>query len=175
MAKEIAIPTDLSPAEMVTLKPLFEALALVNDDVTMELSNVSFIDSSGIGAVVFLFKRLHEHGRALRVIGAHGQPLQLLPRRGPMRIRPRPSVTPSEANQNRARSALVPNHGPRQAGRRGFTRALSPGLSTSTKRPARAAARQAIAEFPRATRGRPGPAQKQSSPGPKGGGKNWPV
>lgn len=48
------------------------------DNVVLDLSNVDFIDSSGIGAIVFLYKRLHGSQRHLELIGAKGQPKQLL-------------------------------------------------------------------------------------------------
>lgn len=46
--------------------------------IILDLSHVNFIDSSGIGAIVFLFKRLHKEKRQLELIGAQGQPRQLL-------------------------------------------------------------------------------------------------
>ncbi len=46
--------------------------------IVLDLSHVNFIDSSGIGAIVFLFKRLHKEKRQLELIGAQGQPRQLL-------------------------------------------------------------------------------------------------
>jgi len=46
--------------------------------IVLDLSHVSFIDSSGIGAIVFLFKRLHKEKRELELTGAQGQPRQLL-------------------------------------------------------------------------------------------------
>ena len=46
--------------------------------VFLDLQNVSFIDSSGVGAIVFLYKRLKENQRKLRITGAHGQPRELL-------------------------------------------------------------------------------------------------
>jgi stage II sporulation protein AA (anti-sigma F factor antagonist) len=48
------------------------------DTVVFDIGEVQFIDSSGIGAIVFLFKRLKEKGRQLRIISAQGQPAQLL-------------------------------------------------------------------------------------------------
>ena len=46
--------------------------------VFLDLQNVVFIDSSGVGAIVFLYKRLRENNRQLQIIGAHGQPRELL-------------------------------------------------------------------------------------------------
>ncbi len=44
----------------------------------VDLSGVSFIDSSGIGAIVFLFKRVREVHGTLEIINAQGQPKELL-------------------------------------------------------------------------------------------------
>ncbi len=46
--------------------------------VTVDLSDVSFMDGAGIGALAFLFRRLTAAGRRLHVTGANGQPLALL-------------------------------------------------------------------------------------------------
>jgi len=46
--------------------------------VFLDLQNVTFIDSSGVGAIVFLYKRLRENSRKLKITGAHGQPRELL-------------------------------------------------------------------------------------------------
>ncbi len=47
-------------------------------DVVIDLSAVSFVDGSGLGAISYLFKRLASRGRRLRVEGASGQPLAML-------------------------------------------------------------------------------------------------
>ncbi len=46
--------------------------------VFLDLSAVSFLDSSGVGSMVFLFKCLREAGRSLVISGVHGQPRELL-------------------------------------------------------------------------------------------------
>ena len=46
--------------------------------VFLDLRNVSFIDSSGVGAIVFLYKRLQEKTRQMRIVGAQGQPKELM-------------------------------------------------------------------------------------------------
>jgi anti-anti-sigma factor len=57
-----------------------EAVALQTSPqlVFLDLQNVVFIDSSGVGAIVFLYKRLKENDRQLKITGAHGQPRELL-------------------------------------------------------------------------------------------------
>ncbi|MBB1487344.1 STAS domain-containing protein [Oceanospirillum sediminis] len=45
--------------------------------IICDLSKVTFMDSSGIGALVFLFKRLREQNRKLVLVGLTGQPKEL--------------------------------------------------------------------------------------------------
>lgn len=61
------------------LRPAIEALAATAArQVVIDLSKVTSIDGSGIGAIAFLFKRLVSRGRSVVLTGAHGQPLQVL-------------------------------------------------------------------------------------------------
>ena len=46
--------------------------------VTLDWTKLDFIDPSGVGLLVFLYKRLTSQGRKLRVLGVHGQPARLL-------------------------------------------------------------------------------------------------
>lgn len=46
--------------------------------VIVDLSGVTFMDSSGAGALVFLHKRLARQARTLELVGVTGQPLILL-------------------------------------------------------------------------------------------------
>jgi anti-anti-sigma factor len=43
-------------------------------EVTLDLSALSSIDSSGVGAIVSLYRRLRERGRGLTICGLAGQP-----------------------------------------------------------------------------------------------------
>jgi anti-anti-sigma factor len=64
--------------------------ALVRDDLeeivsttprqglVLDIGAVTFLDSSGIGMIVFLFKRLKADGRSLRIINVSGQPRELM-------------------------------------------------------------------------------------------------
>mgnify|MGYP000225467969 CR=1 FL=1 len=62
------------------LRPLLEKLVSAKEsyNVLLDLSEVNFIDSSGIGAIVFLFKRLKAQGQSLVIRGVHGQPRELM-------------------------------------------------------------------------------------------------
>ena len=56
-----------------------EAVILLNTcDVVLDITGVTHLDGSAIGAFSFLFRRLAAEGRKLRVEGASGQPLRLL-------------------------------------------------------------------------------------------------
>lgn len=67
----------LDALEVEIKRPRFDALIQEHQDVVLDFSQVCFIDSSGIGAVVFLFKRLRALERSLTITGVHGQPLEL--------------------------------------------------------------------------------------------------
>ncbi len=49
-----------------------------SNNVVLDLSLVSFLDSSGVGAIVFLYKRLKARQRKLEISGVHGQPQELM-------------------------------------------------------------------------------------------------
>ncbi len=46
--------------------------------IVLDIGGVSFMDSSGVGAIVFLFKQLKAQGRDMRITAANGQPAELL-------------------------------------------------------------------------------------------------
>jgi anti-anti-sigma factor len=46
--------------------------------IIIDINQINFIDSSGIGAIVFLFKRLKEQNRSMEIIGVQGQPQELM-------------------------------------------------------------------------------------------------
>lgn len=57
---------------------VFDNLATLNEDLTIDMAAVSHLDSSGLGALVFLYKRLRSQGHTVSVINVAGQPLSLL-------------------------------------------------------------------------------------------------
>jgi anti-sigma B factor antagonist len=57
---------------------IVEVLAGRPRNVTVDLARVTLLDSSGVGAIVSLFKQLRAQGGKVRVIGAQGQPLAVL-------------------------------------------------------------------------------------------------
>ncbi|MCZ8187666.1 STAS domain-containing protein [Rhabdaerophilum sp. SD176] len=78
MTRRLRIQDDLDAGTMTTVRVLFEELAAAEEDIALDVSNVSFIDSSGVGGLVFLYKRLNARGRRLEIAGLSGQPRQLL-------------------------------------------------------------------------------------------------
>jgi anti-anti-sigma factor len=48
------------------------------NSVVLDLSRVEFIDSSGVGAIVFLYKRLIANQAKMAITGVKGQPADLL-------------------------------------------------------------------------------------------------
>lgn len=85
------IRTDLGSEARLEIEGALDALtvpdirpvidALIADEVaqvTIDLSKVTLVDSSGVGAVVSLFKRLKARGGNLTVVGARDQPLAVL-------------------------------------------------------------------------------------------------
>lgn len=78
MARVFKVAGDMDAAAMKTQRPHFEELAECGEDVALDMSDVDFIDSSGVGAIVFLYKRLLQTKHKLTLNKLTGQPLQLL-------------------------------------------------------------------------------------------------
>ena len=78
MARLYVMPGDMDAASVKEQRPVLDELAASSEDVTLDLSKTEFIDSSGVGALVFIYKRLLAGKLKLRVVGLKGQPLQLL-------------------------------------------------------------------------------------------------
>lgn len=49
-----------------------------HSDVTIDFRNVQFLDPSGVGALVYLYKRLVEKQRNMRIEHVAGQPLEII-------------------------------------------------------------------------------------------------
>ncbi len=75
--KTYQVEGDMDAATMEDLKPLFEEIASCDEDIQLDLGQVSFIDSSGVGGLVFLFKRLKMRSLSMTIANAKGQPLKL--------------------------------------------------------------------------------------------------
>jgi anti-sigma B factor antagonist len=61
------------------VRPIVDALVADRPRrVTVDLSELTLIDSSGVGAIVSLFKRVKADGGQVVVVRAHDQPLAVL-------------------------------------------------------------------------------------------------
>lgn len=74
----IKINRDMDAAAMAVMKPMFEELASSESDVCFDMSGVNFLNSSGVGGIVFVFKRLRERSLSVTLANVAGQPLRLL-------------------------------------------------------------------------------------------------
>jgi anti-anti-sigma factor len=74
----VSVSGDFDVNTVGDVKDLFEDLAILGSDVIVDLSDVRFIDSSGIGAIVFLYKRLIAQKHNMALVGVSGQPKELL-------------------------------------------------------------------------------------------------
>ncbi len=77
MSQQHEIDDDLDAAYVSRVRPHIERLAQADEDIILDFSKVEFVDSSGLGALVFIHKQLVSNGHKLRVVGLRGQPLQL--------------------------------------------------------------------------------------------------
>jgi len=59
------------------MKDEIETYSEFSTNIIFDLEHVDFIDSSGIGAIVFLYKRMAVKGFTVCVIGLAQQPLEL--------------------------------------------------------------------------------------------------
>lgn len=48
-----------------------------DERVVVDLAGLRLVDSSGVGAIVSLFKRVRAEGRQFEAVGVQGQPLQI--------------------------------------------------------------------------------------------------
>ena len=67
------------------MRPEIERLARLNLNVVMDFARTEAIDGSGVGALVYVFKRLAADGKRLSIRNVSGQPLALLNAAGLLR------------------------------------------------------------------------------------------
>jgi anti-sigma B factor antagonist len=61
------------------IRPIIDAVVAEHPRrVTVDIGELTLIDSSGVGAIVSLFKRVKADGGEVVVVGAHDQPLAVL-------------------------------------------------------------------------------------------------
>lgn len=76
---ELAVSGELTSISAPELRPTFDDVVSRNPGrVVVDLSGLRIIDSSGVGALVSLFKRMRSAGGAFELTGVNGQPLNIL-------------------------------------------------------------------------------------------------
>lgn len=78
MTYQVRITEDLDANTVETMREELDRLASVTDDLEIDMTRVRFLDSSGVGAIIFLFKRCRARGYKIAVTGLSGQPLKLM-------------------------------------------------------------------------------------------------
>ena len=78
MTYQVKIEEDLDANTVEAMRGELDRLATLTDDLEIDMTRVRFMDSSGIGAVIFLFKRCRARGYKISVTGLNGQPLKLM-------------------------------------------------------------------------------------------------
>ncbi|CCQ12006.1 possible anti-sigma factor antagonist [Pseudoalteromonas luteoviolacea B = ATCC 29581] len=75
----VSLPADFSGFSVEKFKEQFDELASSSKKkIILDFSETEFIDSSGIGAMVFLFKRLEKRSAEMALLRVHGQPFKLM-------------------------------------------------------------------------------------------------
>jgi anti-anti-sigma regulatory factor len=78
MPIQFKAPARFDAANVAYMRSEIERLASASDHVVIDLARTEELDGSGVGAMVFAFKRLQSRGLRLSIRNASGQPLNLL-------------------------------------------------------------------------------------------------
>ena len=75
----IKIDGDMDALSAPQLRAIFETTAQESTgEICLDISDVGFLDSSGIGAVLVLLRQLRSQDRKLQIVSVSGQPAGLL-------------------------------------------------------------------------------------------------
>jgi anti-sigma B factor antagonist len=75
----VAIKGEFDAVSVTDVRPMLEDLVATSTaHLVIDMSGVTFLDSSGIGCIVFMFKRLHAAKRTLVLAGLKEQPQRLI-------------------------------------------------------------------------------------------------
>ncbi len=74
----LTIDGELNNDTVEEIRPIIDLLLQKHTDVLVDMSAVNYIDSAGIGSLIYLYKQLQSNGRRMRVICKQGQPRDLL-------------------------------------------------------------------------------------------------
>ncbi len=78
MTSTLEIKGDFDAARVAAMRASLDQMADEDTDLVLDLSECRFIDSSGVGAIVFLYKRKRARGYRVTAQGLDGHPLRLL-------------------------------------------------------------------------------------------------
>lgn len=73
----VKFSNDLDAGNIKDVRSEINYFSDLGKDVIIDIEKVGFIDSSGVGAIVFLYKRLIINKLNLSIVGLTGQPKQL--------------------------------------------------------------------------------------------------
>lgn len=74
----LTIEGSLDAVSTPELRPVIDALVKEGKrEVTLELGGLRLIDSSGVGVIVSLYKRIHQQGGEVKIVGMRDQPLAI--------------------------------------------------------------------------------------------------
>lgn len=75
----VALEGEFDALAVSDARPTLEGIIANTDaNVVLDFTKVNFLDSSGVGCLVFLFKRLYALKRTLTLQGLHDQPRRLV-------------------------------------------------------------------------------------------------
>ena len=78
-ASTLRIEGELDALSAVSLRPVIAKVSEAHPSrVLVDLSQLRLIDSSGVGAIVALFKTVRAYGGTLSLVGVRDQPLAIL-------------------------------------------------------------------------------------------------
>jgi anti-anti-sigma factor len=69
--------TKMDTQSLLSMREVFKLLAEADEDITIDMNAVNFIDGAGIGALVYVLKRVRAKRRVFKIINLRGQPRQL--------------------------------------------------------------------------------------------------
>lgn len=94
MAIKYVVNGEMNAQGMKIRQSDWTRLALGDHDVQLDMTNVRDLDPSGLGAILFLYKRLAAARKRFEILNASGQPLEFLTKFnavGLMAARPAPA------------------------------------------------------------------------------------
>jgi len=78
MTDRLVINGALDAARVNAMRSELDDHAQREDDLVIDMAGCEFLDSSGVGAIVFIYKRKRARGYQVAIEGLTGQPLKLL-------------------------------------------------------------------------------------------------